>query len=137
MWCPQAQYSIPHNIIPYMTPILYVLGLVWIGGVALLNIAAVGYDSVSVYSTSFNTRSPSWDERWSLLKSFFPPSWSCTPSVINSAQSLDPLVHTTNGFVQCTLIVIEDNRPGVPIHGMLYANAGLQNCSLQSMDFQH
>jgi len=87
MWSPKVQYSITRNItIPYFTPILCVLGFVWIGIITLLNIAAIGYDSVTQYSTSFNNSKPLWYERFALTKSVFPASWSCSPSV-NLGQS--------------------------------------------------
>ena len=36
-------------------------------------------------------------------------------------------MHTTNGSAPYIVIDIEDNRPGVPRDGMLYANVALQN----------
>jgi hypothetical protein len=89
MWLPKPGYSITRSItIPYFTPILWILGVVWVGIVTLLNIAAVGYDTVTLYSESFDSPQGQtlWYERFFLTKFVFPSSWNCTPSLINTVQ---------------------------------------------------
>ena len=76
MWYPKPEYSITREItIPYFTPILYLVGFLWIAIVTLLNVAAVGYDTVNIYSPSFNATQLLWYEKFPLTKGLFPPSW--------------------------------------------------------------
>ena len=92
MWFPTPQYSVTRNItIPYFTPILWLLGIIWVGIVTLLNIAAVGYDTETLYSESYYNPQTLWYERFSLTRPFFPHSWTCTPATINSFSRITPL----------------------------------------------
>jgi len=54
---------------------------------SLLNIAAVGYESIATYSTNYNPNNTLWYESFPLMKSLFPPSWSCTPSSSKTSMS--------------------------------------------------
>jgi uncharacterized membrane protein len=84
MWLPEPRYYISRKItIPYFTPTLWILGIFWAVIITLLNIAAVGYDTESLYSQSFLNPHKLWYERFYLTKSLFPRSWNCTPSLID------------------------------------------------------
>jgi hypothetical protein len=84
------EYSLTRKItVPYFNPLLYGLGIFWIVLVTLLNIAAVGYESVNIYATHFNATQLLWYETFPLTKSLFPPSWSCSyPALISVGQSM-------------------------------------------------
>jgi len=82
---PKSQYYLTRDIkIPYFTPILWVLGMIWVVIITLLNVAAVGYDTDAFYSQSFDAPENLWYEKFLLTRSVFPASWNCTPQ--SSAQ---------------------------------------------------
>jgi hypothetical protein len=88
---PKPQYSITRDItIQYFSPILWVLGTLWICIITLLNIAGVGYDTVSLYSPAVHSPQTLWYETFFLTKSFFPPSWNCTATLINFVERMLP-----------------------------------------------
>ena len=95
MWYPKPEYSITREItIPYFTRIFYVVGFLWIAIVTLLNVAAVGYDTVNIYSPSFNATQLLWYEKFPLTKGLFPPSWSCMyPALITLGQCMRFMFH--------------------------------------------
>ena len=68
----------------YFTPMVLVLGLIWVTFVTLLNVVAVGYEYVPVISTSFNSSSVLWYEIF-VPKStslWIPKTRTCAGSVI-------------------------------------------------------
>lgn len=89
MHLPKLEYSITRPFtLPYFTAIVYTLGVMWIIIITVFNVAAVGYDSYPLYSTSFNSSIRLWYERFVLTKLIFPQSWSCNSVVIEAGQGL-------------------------------------------------
>jgi hypothetical protein len=85
---PRLHYSITRPFtIPYYTECVLFFGLIWLGLVTLFNVAAVGYDVVQVFSTSFEPPTQLWYERFSVTKALFPSSWTCTAALIDPYQS--------------------------------------------------
>jgi hypothetical protein len=73
--------------IPHITIIVCALGVLWTIVVTLVNVAALGYDVVPVYSTSFSSSGTLlWYEKFVLTRWFFPASWSCDPMVLEPWQ---------------------------------------------------
>lgn len=86
MWFPQPDYPLTRSFtLPHVNIIFYALGVSWIAIVTVLNVAAVGYDTVPVFSTSFNS-TLLWYEKFAPLRWLFPPSWNCTPAVIEPGE---------------------------------------------------
>ena len=56
--------------------------MVWMVIVTLINVAAVGYELVTVPSTNFNNTARNWYEKIMPSNSFLPASWACSSSVI-------------------------------------------------------
>jgi len=82
-WIHGLEYPVTRPFtLTYLTFIIY--ALVFVGTIlaTLLNIAAVGYDVISVYSTSYNASSSLWYENIPLIKWLAPPSWQCEPGIL-------------------------------------------------------
>ena len=87
---PKLEYPVTRRFtLPYLTLVVCVLGLIWITLVTLVNVAAVGYDVVTVYSTSFNPPSLLWYEKRTSFRWLFPPGWSCNPASMEPGQGLE------------------------------------------------
>jgi hypothetical protein len=139
---PRLHYSITRPFtIPYYTEFVLFFGLLWVGLVTLFNVAAVGYDIVQVFSTSFEPPTQLWYEKFSLTKELFPSSWTCTPALIEPYQSqllhspfiLTLAIYTSMGFAVYNIVTTVDPRTNAPISGLLYGNYPLQNCSVLSI----
>jgi hypothetical protein len=53
---PRLEYPLTMPItLPHFTLVICILGVFWTTLITILNVAAVGYDVVSVYSSSFNS----------------------------------------------------------------------------------
>src|SRR5271170_397217 len=77
--------------LPYFTQGVIVAGVIWTAFVTVVNIAAVGYDTVSVTSFSFNSSQPLlWYEQIPLIASWFPKGCTCSPSTIMPGDSWFP-----------------------------------------------
>jgi len=86
---PSIDYPVTRPFtLPYFNVIVYILGILWIAFITLLNVAAVGYDVVSVYSTSFNSSTLLWYEKFALTSRLFPRSWSCDPAVLEPGEGI-------------------------------------------------
>src|SRR3982074_2020319 len=68
----------------YFSPIIIVLGVLWIALITVINIATVGYESVTVESISFNSSTPLWYQRFFPEVSWIPKARNCTGSVIKA-----------------------------------------------------
>jgi hypothetical protein len=91
---PRPEYPVTHPFtLPHFTIIVYVLGTFWTIVVTILNIAAVGYEVVPVFSTSFNSSTSLWYERFAPISWLFPASWICDPAVIEPGESIIHLFH--------------------------------------------
>jgi hypothetical protein len=56
--------------------------MVWMVIVTLINVAAVGYELVTLQSPNFNNTDQNWYEKIMPSKSWIPATWACSPSVI-------------------------------------------------------
>src|SRR5277367_4970341 len=74
--------------LPHFTLIVIGFGIVWTVLITILNVAAVGYDLVPIYSTSFNSSTSTlfWYEKFAPIRWLFPPSWICDAAVIQHGQ---------------------------------------------------
>jgi hypothetical protein len=80
---PSLEYNVTRQFtLAHLSLLIYAGGIIWTILITILNVAAVGYDVVSVYSTSFLNPAPLWYERFWGVKWLFPSSWSCNPTVI-------------------------------------------------------
>jgi hypothetical protein len=70
---------------------LLCIGVLWSALITLLNVAAVGYETVSIVSSSFDG-TPLWYERFPLTRFWLPQSRSCQPAKIQKNQG-DVLSH--------------------------------------------
>ena len=66
-YTPTQPFTLPH-----FTIIVYTLGILWTTLITILNVAAVGYDTVQIFSTSFNSTTPVWYERFAPISWLFP-----------------------------------------------------------------
>src|SRR5277367_5314128 len=111
--------------------IIIVLGVAWVAIVTIVNVAAVGYELVSVTSTDFNASYSLWYERF-IPQSYKPMTRTCDGSIIqisegiiatrdllNMFEAVSTNVTALFNYVLATFI---DERPGTPINGMLYQN---------------
>jgi hypothetical protein len=82
-YSPTQPFTLPHfNIV------VYTLGGIWTTVITILNVAAVGYDTVQTLSTSFNSSTPLWYERFVLTRWLFPASWSCSAFLIEPGDGI-------------------------------------------------
>ena len=72
--------------LPYLTLGIVVFGVLWATFITLVNVAAIGYESLSVISASFNSTGALWYEKFAPTASWFPQSWTCDPSTIQRGQ---------------------------------------------------
>jgi hypothetical protein len=92
---PLIEYSVTRPFtLPYFSVIVSILGIFWIAVITILNVAAVGYDAVPVYSTSFNSSTLLWYEKSALISWLFPPSWSCDPAIIEPGEGITSWCHS-------------------------------------------
>jgi hypothetical protein len=76
------EYSVTRPVtLRYFTPIVLLLGVVWIAAVTFVNVVVVGYDYVPLVSTSFNTSKELWYEAY-MPKSWAPQTRICAGSTI-------------------------------------------------------
>jgi len=103
---PPLEYSPTQPFtLPHFTIIVYTLGLLWTIFITVLNVAAVGYESVPVFSNSFNSTTPLWYERIAPIGWLLPASWSCLPLLIEPGQG--------NGVYSVSNLICSDpNKPG-------------------------
>jgi len=142
MMLPRLQYPITRSFtIRHFTEWVLVLGLLWVGLVTLFNVAALGYETIQVYSTSFTAPRLLWYEKFSVTKALFPASWVCAPALVEPYQRAWPVVppfltietYTSMGFSYYNIVTAVDPRDNTPITGLLYANYPMQNCSVLSI----
>jgi hypothetical protein len=81
-YSPTQPFTLPHFAV-----IVHTLGVIWTVLLTILNVAAVGYETVPIFSTSFNSSTPLWYERFVLTRWLFPASLSCSPFLIEPGQS--------------------------------------------------
>src|ERR1700733_7918971 len=72
--------------LPYFTVGFVAIGVIWIVFITLVNVAAVGYEVVPVFSVSFNSTSTLWYERFAPTAFWLLKSWTCNPSTIQLGQ---------------------------------------------------
>jgi hypothetical protein len=74
------------------TPIVITLGLLWISIVALITMAAVGYENVTIYSDRFNSTAAErlWYEKIFPKSAWIPTSRACEASTIKFRESIPP-----------------------------------------------
>lgn len=73
--------------IPYFRAIYALLALVYIGGITVMNIYAVGYEPTQTNSYDFNNTQlvKLWYEKFipHKIRDSFPDTWKCQPSIID------------------------------------------------------
>ena len=82
-WIHRLEYPITRPFtLPYLTFVIYPLVFFVTILATLLNVAAVGYDLITVYSKSYNASNSLWYENIPLIKQLSPPSWQCEPGIL-------------------------------------------------------
>lgn len=75
--------SLPPGPLRYFNIAVLTLGVIYAVVITLINVVAVGYESITVDSTNFNSSAPLWYEQHFLPKTqLLPPSRNCSPSFI-------------------------------------------------------
>jgi hypothetical protein len=64
----------------YFTPSIFVVGILWLTLITIVNIIAVGYETVPFTSLVYNSTGKLWYERFNPF--WIPPGRSCDPSLI-------------------------------------------------------
>jgi hypothetical protein len=110
--------------------------------ITIINIVAVGYDTISILSPSFNS-SPTgslWYERFAPTVFPFPKSWTCTPSTIQIGQGSRPYsikliigLVTTTGLFDYTFTGFVDQTSNSTLGGMQYSNTAFRDCAVQGL----
>lgn len=139
---PKIEYPLTQPFtLPYFTVIVCALGVIGTALITVMNVAAVGYDVVQVYSTSFNSSDLLWYEKFAPIRWLFPASWSCHPTVIEPGQGINKalvaflkvVLVTSNGMASYNLVAFIDNRTDGSQNGLLYSNNELQSCTVAGM----
>jgi hypothetical protein len=107
--------------LPYLTLGVAVFGVVWTTFITLVNVAAIGYESLSVISASFNSTGALWYEKFPPTASWIPKSWTCDPSTIQLGQGSSGftlrlgwyLGRSPDNFRQLWLCTYWPCRPGI------------------------
>lgn len=77
------QYPITRPItLRHFKPTFLVLGVLFITFITLINVAAVGYENISVISVTYNRTETLWYERLRGSMGAFPIRWNCSASTI-------------------------------------------------------
>ena len=130
---------------PLSVLIIIVLGVAWVALVTIVNVAAVGYELVSVTSTDFNASYSLWYERFIPRQSWKPMTRTCDGSIIQINEGIiatrdllnifEAVSTNATSFLSYVLDTFIDERPGTPINGMLYQNTALTDCLVYSLGF--
>ena len=82
---PLFGYSVNRTIeIPYFSLVICILGALWLVATTLFNIVSVGYENITVTSTTFENDIRYWYNKFtpSLASKFLPENWQCNGSLI-------------------------------------------------------
>lgn len=136
------QYPVTRDItLRHFTPVLLILGFIWILLVTLINVAVNGYENVSVTSTNFTTTTRIWYQKF-IPKAWVVPAWNCEPGYISLNDGIyklqmvwliEAMTPYTSLFDGYNLNWFSDPRSNVTVDRMQYADYSLGNCSVQSL----
>lgn len=138
------QYPVTRQFtLPHFTLGVIILGLLWTTFITIINFAVVGYDTVSLASSSFNSSDNYWYEKLPLASSWFPKSWTCSPSSIQRGQGeaivarkltkAQDLV-TSSGIFTYSLVEFEDENSNSSVFGGLsYSNTPIRECGIEDI----
>jgi hypothetical protein len=105
--------------------------------VTVINVAAVGYEIVPIYSLAYNATYELWYEKFIPLRIRPQTRW-CEPSVIQTNEGttlgclrlIVGLGTNVTGLVQYFLIDYLTPSTFGPVNGMIYENTVIENCSV-------
>ena len=81
------QYPVTRPItLRHFKPIFLVLGVLFVAFITLINVAAVGYENISVISVAYNRTESLWYEHVMGRMGGFPKRWNCSASTIKVAE---------------------------------------------------
>jgi hypothetical protein len=112
-----------------------IVGVSYVVCITLLNVAAVGYQPVTVTDSDYNKTVTTWYTRFLENSSLFPEPWTCHPATVSINDGftlfcvmLMAVVDTTTGFYEGYLVAGFDNSN---VDDIVYANNSLVNCDLR------
>lgn len=135
------QYSVTRTFtLPYLTPFIVSIGLVYITFITLFAIITVGYELQAELSVSFNTTLSMWYD-FLPKTSLMPVSRICLGSVIKVGEGtisfdryVDGLGLTPDNDINYQLVDFLDPDKN-QFDGMTYSNNALQHCSVAGIGF--
>ncbi|KAF8916397.1 hypothetical protein CPB85DRAFT_1216507 [Mucidula mucida] len=119
------EYNITRPIpIRWFAPVVYFFGLIVVGLLTVLNVALVGYETITIFNPNPNYTQSEW---YDVLPMRAPtPGSACAPTVFNVGDSF-----TTNySMFQWTIESIPQSNTGT---GVLYKGTPLDHCDLTSL----
>jgi len=89
---PILEYALTRPVVlsRWVTVSIVAAWVFWSIFVTLVNIVAVGYESVTISSTNFNNTDRNWYEKIIPSTSLIPESWNCSYSVIKVNEGSSP-----------------------------------------------
>jgi hypothetical protein len=76
-----VEYNITRPFSRWYSITVFVLGIIWIVFITFINVAAVGYEGVTIITASYNGTNELWFERF-IPNSWKPTTLSCSPNII-------------------------------------------------------
>lgn len=80
---PWFQYPITRNFSsPFFSPVLAVVGFIWMMLITIMCLAAVGYEYESIFTTDFNSTTRLWYEKLFPTTPWTPHTKICQPAIL-------------------------------------------------------
>ncbi|KAF9010454.1 hypothetical protein BDZ89DRAFT_1167690 [Hymenopellis radicata] len=119
------EYNITRPIpIRWFAPVVYFFGLIVVGLLTVLNVALVGYETITIFNPNPNYTQSEWYDALPMRAPT--PGSACAPTVFNVGDSF-----TTNySMFQWTIESIPRSNTGT---GVLYKGTPLDHCDLTSL----
>ena len=135
-------YPVTHPVnVPHFSLILFVLGWIWLTGITLFNIVALGYENVTITSTSFTADIRFWYDKFIPARAakYLPENWNCNGSNIKlydyksiCLQVMKDITTQRRGCFNYQLLQFFDPNPS-GVNWLVYKDYPLQNCSVESI----
>jgi hypothetical protein len=83
------EYNITRPFSRWYSITVIVLGIIWISFITVINVAAVGYEGVTIITAEYNGTNKLWFENF-ILNKWKPTTWSCNPNIIQLGDGYNP-----------------------------------------------
>lgn len=136
------QYSVtrPVSLNLWFNLVITLVSLIYVVLITIINIATVGYQPVSLTSTTFNLSYSLWYERLIPISSWRPQSRICSPSEIIIGEGkpysfiyvMEAVSTNVTSFFPYVLSGYLDDGTDAPINALQYSGSPLANCYIES-----